>query len=323
MRQVCLIVIYNHNYEKNISLINAVYKGRFSSIFHIMPFYRGNERNVIGVYDSSYQFNGYIAQAANQFVNEGYSHYVFVADDMVINPLYNEHNIVRELNLSDNSAFLLKRKMLDNRSVIDWRGWAIPGLLNMNSHANSAEWRSFMPSIHDARLAFEEAGLEWKNMVSPDLFEWLKHRMKINPENPYKVVIPKWFAVLTRLMLRLGFWRNRNGVEDGLYPLTWGYSDFFVIPSACVSNFVHYLGVFAAMRQFVEIAIPTAVTLSCHTVVSLSDIDKKVETGQDGMTFIENLTGKYDGDFNKMMSDFPKDYLFYHPIKLSRWRNVL
>lgn len=61
--KLALMVIYNHRFDKNIELIEKLYSPSFSNIFHIIPFYDGNKENVIPVYESSYQFEGYISQA--------------------------------------------------------------------------------------------------------------------------------------------------------------------------------------------------------------------------------------------------------------------
>jgi hypothetical protein len=39
--KVALLVIYNHRYDKNITRVEALYKKRFSHIYHVVPFYDG------------------------------------------------------------------------------------------------------------------------------------------------------------------------------------------------------------------------------------------------------------------------------------------
>ena len=59
-------------------------KGSFP-IFSIMPFYDGKKESVLPVYESSYQFSGYISQAKIQLDCRGISfeHYFFVADEII------------------------------------------------------------------------------------------------------------------------------------------------------------------------------------------------------------------------------------------------
>ena len=64
--RVSLIVIFNHKFEQNINLLRKIYDGRFSNIFFILPFYKGNDEDVISVYESSYSFQGYIYQKSKK-----------------------------------------------------------------------------------------------------------------------------------------------------------------------------------------------------------------------------------------------------------------
>lgn len=40
---VALIVVYNHRYDRNIEVVERIYAGRFSNIFHLVPFYDGTK----------------------------------------------------------------------------------------------------------------------------------------------------------------------------------------------------------------------------------------------------------------------------------------
>ena len=40
---VALIIVFNHRYDKNIPLLESIYEGRFSSIYHLVPFYDGDK----------------------------------------------------------------------------------------------------------------------------------------------------------------------------------------------------------------------------------------------------------------------------------------
>jgi hypothetical protein len=106
MEKVALIVIYNHRYDENIEIIENIYKGRFSSIYHLVPFYDGNRANVFPVYESSYYFQGYIAQGFQHFFHKEFAHYFFIEDDLILNPLINEFNFREHFNLSDSTSFL-------------------------------------------------------------------------------------------------------------------------------------------------------------------------------------------------------------------------
>jgi hypothetical protein len=56
--EVALIVIYNHQYNKNIDVVETIYTKRFTHIFHLVPFYTSNKPNVISVYENSFYSEG-------------------------------------------------------------------------------------------------------------------------------------------------------------------------------------------------------------------------------------------------------------------------
>lgn len=323
MDKVCLVVIYNHNFEKNIPVIRRIYEGRFSNVYQVMPFYQGNDPDVIGVYEGSYQFNGYITQAAPKFVRDKYSHYVFVADDMVLNPELNEENIISQLKLGARNGLISSLGVLTDRLLFSWPQGRT-GAMYLNGIGNACEWRRFMPSLLEARLKFEKAGLDWRKGASLKLLRLLgvgTRAMRLNPWQ--QALLPplgllKYFVGL--------FTRNRTSLDIAsevlAYPTAMGYSDFVVVPSCAMKNFCHYCGVFAAARQFVECAIPTALVLACDKVCTLSDIDWRYENGVDDYAVRKKLEQEAQYSYSELVKHYPNNYLFIHPVKLSKWKDL-
>ena len=95
-KKTALLVVYNHRYDKNIPVIDRIYANRFSYVCHLVPFYDGDQANVIAVYDSSHYFQNYIAQAYTHLKDKGFTHFFIVADDMILNPLVDENNLWRD-----------------------------------------------------------------------------------------------------------------------------------------------------------------------------------------------------------------------------------
>ena len=118
MKQIALIVIYNSPYEKNIPVIEAIYHKRFSNIYHLVPFYQGNQTNVIPVYGEGEYFQNFLPQALPYFFNEQYKHYFFIADDLLINPRINENNFVETMRLDDDSCFT--SRIISHTQHLDW-----------------------------------------------------------------------------------------------------------------------------------------------------------------------------------------------------------
>ena len=94
MSKPCLIIIFNHRFDKNIPVLEKIYSGRFSNIFFLVPFYNGDKENVIPVYESSHFFQSFLAQGYNRFAKDEFTHYIFTGDDCLLNPALNENNFL-------------------------------------------------------------------------------------------------------------------------------------------------------------------------------------------------------------------------------------
>ena len=306
--KICLAIIYNHNFERNVPVLNRIYAGRFSNVYHIMPFYRGSDPHVIGVYESSYQFSGYITQASEVLMRENADYYVFVADDMVINPRLNENNILSEIGLSKAPAgFIDDIRVLDDEHFARW-GWGWESVVNLISKSNACEGLSHLPSLDDARAAFERNGLDWRVGVSAKLANFI-YKLHYKPQRRPLIGI----ALKMRRFLRS---------DDKCYPLATGYSDLVVVPTGSFRDFCHYCGVFAAQRVFVENAIPTALVFSCSKIVTSKDAGFKSERGVDNYAVRGRFEKLHKFSYTSLVENFPSDYLFIHPVKLSKWRDL-
>ena len=308
MEKVALIIIYNHKFDQNIDVLERLYQHRFSHIYHLVPFYTGNKENVIPVYENSFYFQGYVAQGLQSFYKEAYGHYFFVADDLVINPLINEHNYREHLGLQEHSCFL-------------------PEYINLHE-CNKAEkrWERIIEAFH-FKLN-NTYGVETKNEC-PDyagaLQAFEKHGLHIGPFQYHQITTPvnkpdwmKWKEVKAYLMWKLRLYKKRHKLYHAYYPVLGSYADIFVVSAHTIKQFAHYCGVFAANKLFVEFAIPTAMALAAEEIV----IEKNIQLHGKALWTVEELMllDKYDFSINKLMSDFPRGFLYLHPIKLSKWK---
>ncbi len=101
----CLVVVFNHRFDQNLPFLRSLYRGRFSMVRFLVPFYRGDDPDVIPVFESSATFQGYFAQAQRSLLMPDISHYVFVADDLLLNPMVNEHNLAASLRLQPDGGY--------------------------------------------------------------------------------------------------------------------------------------------------------------------------------------------------------------------------
>jgi hypothetical protein len=159
MGDIALVVIYNHQYNKNIDIVEKIYSKRFSNIYHLVPFYTGDKCNVIPVYESSHHFQGYVAQGLKYYYREDYSHYIFIADDLILNPVVNQSNYTEHFKLRQSTCFLPGFITLHDTLV--W--WARVGeAFRYTLNASGAEAKDQLPSYDIALKMFNAVGLEIK-----------------------------------------------------------------------------------------------------------------------------------------------------------------
>jgi hypothetical protein len=300
---VALIVIYNHRYDRNIPVVENIYRDRFSDIYHVVPFYDGDRPNVIPVYEHSFYFQGYIAQAARFFVKAQYDHYFFVADDMVLNPEVNEHNYRTYLRLDEQSSYISAFLTLHEVQA-SWPWTQRAYAYQMKKRGVEVEKE--IPSYDEALAKFRKFGLT----IEPLAFD--------------KLYPAKWHmspgGMISFLKNRIVKYRYRfHGKKlELVYPLVGAYSDIFVVSAQAIKKFCHYCGVFAATELFVEIAIPTALVLSSEKIVLEQDVRLQgmaMWTEEDRM-----IVAKYNNNLQALLADFPPNFLYLHPIKLSQWK---
>jgi len=308
MNKVALIIIYNHQYNKNIDILEQIYKDRFSNIYHLVPFYNGEKQNVIPVYECSYYFQGYLSQGFKSYFKEDYTHYFFVADDLLLNPIINEINYSEHLKLNSNTCF-------------------IPGFITL--HARSEWWMR----VGDAfRWSIDFSGVEAKNQL-PDYEKALKKfqqfDLTIKPLRFNQIwKTPSSMKDFCKIIFRdrryfLYYLKNKF-TKKGYslsYPIVGSYSDIFVVSSESIKLFCHYCGVFAATKLFVEVALPTSLVLSAKEIVTENDLKlqgKALWTKEQHQEL-----EKYENSLKQLLVKFPTNYLYLHPIKLSKWNTKI
>lgn len=184
--RVALVFIFNHRYDKNIDVLENIYKDRFSDIYHLVPFYTGDKENVIPVYENSFYFQGYIAQGFKQFQKECYDHYLFVADDLILNPLINENNYkdffhlqlnncyipeiftLHHLTNNDTLRFTVLKNFYNKRSKLYW--WRIKELVKYRHKLEGVENDRELPTRKQAYEQLLKHGFEVKPLSFTDIY---------------------------------------------------------------------------------------------------------------------------------------------------------
>ena len=293
MHKVGLVVIFNHKYPQNIKKLESIYRGRFSYIKYLVPFYTESENeDIIPVYEGSYFFHGYISQAYSLFYDESITHWVFIADDLILNPAFNENNILDELTLDENNSYM------ESFIKLNEAPWVFNRFENaeMAFQSQSVTYLNELPNLEDAIKAANKYGFKG--------FELRKARSTVE----------KWPKRIMLNIFRSIFPYKTN------YPLVEGYSDFFVICKKDFDEFVRLCGIFAAMNLFVEVAIPTAMMLSCNKIVMQKDIQYRTEKMGHPHQVVTEFINSCNYSIARMGDNWPKDYAYLHPIKLSKWK---
>lgn len=296
--EICLVIIFNHKYEGNINKLKYYYENRFKNIYFLMPFYKGTNEKVICVYESSYQFQGYLAQGYRAFYNEKFTHYIFIGDDLLLNPCINEDNICNLFSLGEDSGYIHSlTKLYDMRH----------------------EWT--FKRFHEADTVFKSAGVNYLSEI-PSQMEAERIAQKYNLRD-FEIKYLKNYYHCGNIKSRIKSSLSNIFINMNItYPLVAAYSDIFIVPKKNIAEFCHLSGIFAAMNLFVEIAIPTALMLICDNIVMSNQLSLKAEKMWKPKDY-EDLINKVECDSNRkleiFMTNFPKEYAYLHPIKLSKW----
>jgi hypothetical protein len=113
---------------------------------------------------------------------------------------------------------------------------------------------------------------------------------------------------------RLLSWRDRATTHELPLPMAYGISDLFAVRRAALEPLAHYLGVFASLDLFVEVAVPTALILATERLVTASGANWDYSWAPGG-------PGSGTTPFSSLAdleARFPTSKLFVHPVKLSR-----
>lgn len=300
---ICFVIVFNHKYEQNIPKLRAIYGDKFTNIAFLMPFGDALQDGVVPVYDSSYRFEGYFAQGYQHLASDKYSHYVFVGDDLILHPRLNQNNLIAELGLDDQSGYIKTLTPL-SQAHFDWPHMLSTmealALFGQDGYVNA---QPELPSSQDAFQILRGKGHQFNPLT------WRHWR---DPNRKYHSSL--------RQRWRSFRWLARHAGRHGYtlpFPLLQGYSDFVVVPAAHARQFCRLCGVFSALNLFAEIAIPTALALSCPHVVTEQDVSwHGVELWD--RDALERLLQHNNYDLSQMLRSYADDQLYLHPLKLSK-----
>ncbi len=315
-----LVLIYNHKYESNIAKLDRYYAGRFNRVWQLIPFYRGKLEHVIPVYDNSFIFQNFVAQAARTLAKNPADYTLFVSDDLLLDSAVTQETVVRDFNLQPQGGFT--PELLDPSEGHFGRGVI---------EARQATLNQFGLEIKGELPDFDEAAAKIARHIKVGSYTLRKFtRPKLLWHRPLAANLRANLEV-TRVNFRnrrhqFGHWYRPKRMA---YPFVGGHSDIFCVPASAFEDFAHYCGVFAAARIWVELAIPTALAMACEhlsTEASLlrRGIDVHFPPGSDlakikRANLLKEVEVKAHRSLTSLTANWPSEYLYMHPVKLSKW----
>lgn len=309
---VCLVIIYNHNYEENYETLQKIYSTRFSHILHLIPFTTRSEQNIIPVYGNSFFFGSYISQASQKIQNTSSDYYFFVADDVLLNPAINEDNFKHHFGVEENQAYLpyftdlgtLQKFWLRSLDAIIWK-----------PRKKGLEVDRFLPTYDTWLKRFVD--LKISNRVSLKSILGISGQDFLILDRKLKRIEFRWklllLTILSQVLSLNAFakWILRGGRP--VRPLVGGYVDLFIIPKKYFGGFSNLLGVLSALELHVELAIPTSFVMQEGLRVSTDQELLVIGETQNPMKFWDELNSSFL---------FPSNLLYLHPVKLSKYLQV-
>ena len=308
---VAALFLFNNRFERVLPALDRLYAERFPRRQYIMPFATERRADIISVQECGWYFSGHLAQGARDFLAPDVTHYVVISDDLYLNPRLDHRNIVAALGLGERSAWI---KGLASADALRHRWeWSADAAFELKRMSITDLW-SQLPAPEDARERFARLGLDLSFRRPRTRAEW-RFATRDLPRASRAI----WLKYLA-------MWG-----KPAPFPMLSSYADFLVVPAHAMPDFVHWCGLFAAMNIFAEIAVPTALALACDEIVTelpigahFGDRDTVAEPrgswrGVEGEG-AEGFAQRLDRSLDRLQAEFPADWLYFHPVKLSGWR---
>ena len=287
-----------------------------------MPYYKGNDADVCSVFGNSFQFYNYILQAREKIKQLDGDNILIIGDDLLLNPKFDEFSTAPLLGIHSDDMFYLD-DFVDVSLPLCYRGTSEAHLFSMiPAGIDAGSVNENVPTYEEARQI-----LKSRNLMHYD--DLSRVHMFIPKWIPGGGIYANWKVLKGRGWHLLNYLKHRIKKYRYSYPVVFGYSDIVCIPKKKFDDFCRILEVFSAWNMFVELAIPTALQLLPGTrLATLEDTQYKsgnVWFPQDPEHFeamnavIDGLVSSSGGDLGNLLASFPQEYLYLHPVKLSRF----
>jgi len=297
----------NHAFPANLPLLRRIYAGRFSHLLFFLPFVRLDDPDVVTVYRGSYTHAAFITDAMPRLSQIDCDYFVFVHDDVLLNPQLDERNFLASFPLGPDDGFIPWTHQAP--AGIDHWAWyysLLPKLFHPKSllFGSGIEYPNLIANLPDAetiRAGFRRSGTPFAETVqietiaqadttpgmhtasgssSAVVLDGLSARL--DHATPLQQSIDRAsrdaLETLTEA-LALAAQRDARGSEGGgttfTLPIPLAASAFFtdcyILPQSRLEAFAHYMGVAGAAGLFVEFIAPVLLHAVCERVWKASD----------------------------------------------------
>jgi hypothetical protein len=320
--KLCLIIVFNHRFDKNLPFLRKYYGDKFAEIRFLIPFaddLEEREPDVISVHFSSYLYQGFFGEARRQLRQIACDGFVVVGDDLLLNPSLNQESLHQSMGLGLDEAYTKSLASLYDAPL----SWSRTRTTYRALFADGIEWHRLLPEREEAMERSKRYGITHRPLGFRNLSPlWSKNGISSMG------TAVAWFAERQHPRHLFSLYTRVTP-----YPLFYGYSDFLILPKSDWDKFALYCEATAAMQLFVEAAIPLAMVLACKRVQTeleygeLFDAPhpkrrmrlRGVELQWQDSDRID-FENQYGLSLTRLIKDFPEDVLYFHPVKLSKWK---
>jgi len=326
--KIGLLIIFNHRYDGNLQRLRNIYSDRFTEILFLIPFadeLEESNTDVISVHHGSYTFQGFLGEARKAILDMNCDAWVILGDDLVLHPELNQSNLHERLSLPENAAYTKNLANLYDTSLV----WSVSAYRStfQSITSPSLQWRQnqLLPSPEEAFQRMDLHGFKFRPLGLRNLRNIESGRVDIYN---VRMALGLFFAI--HPVRNFTQWKT----DSVPYPLLFGYSDFLICPRKGMSDFLGYCLSTAAMNLFVECAIPTSLALAYLEIVTELPLGENhhskatdaarpmhgVELQWGSAREREDFEQRHHCSLDALYSAWPDDVLYYHPVKLSKWK---
>ncbi len=311
--RICVCVLMNHPYPKNIPLLRKIYKDRFAKVLFLVPFERLPDEDVVTVYRGSYNHSGYLVDAAERIKQIDCDYVLVTHDDVLINPKLSEETFLSTFPLERDEGFIpLADFNKDEYGSWTWYYGVIPKFLYPMSFifgtgVEAATLRRFLPDPDDLRRKFDAANIEYTEtlkLVSRDPYDHIPGLASqlailgrsggVSSEKLDRISLAlkaSLFDAVAEAEHQAKQGSEISDVVDLPLPITFSkaFTDFYIVPQSSLGDFIHFVGVAAAANLFVEVMTPVALFAACSKVRIARDFGLDFQFGFMGRSLREML----------------------------------